>query len=366
VDNERQQKLLASMKKFNQKNKAEIFTLGNEIEEIGVIQTGIESIDKFMTGFKKGGHTIIYGAYSVGKTALILMAIANAQKQGFTVCYINTEKPIDPERFRFFGINMDTFVYIEAPENAEIALEALRTLSKDKVIDLFVIDSTNGLCPKSVQEDNKGNERALEKNNVAALPKALSEFYNAVNAHVFRARAAVVWVGQMRTKGIGSYVVRNGLTGGNAQNFFAYQIVAMKRGERTNNPVNKVKHYFLEGDKLRYKTEDEECGFSVILKLEKTNSSKSAKENSSIEIPYLYSKGFANNFVPEETFVIDGCDEDKEIITKMLVEKGIIKDEVIKKESDIIEAEGEADDEMAKMKVLEEPKKRGRKAKEQK
>ena len=369
ADNERRNKLQESLKKFNKAHKSEVFTMGNEIEEIPVIPTGIIPIDTFIGGgFKKGGHTIVYGAYSIGKTALILTAIANAQKNDMTVCYVNTEKPIEPSRFEFFGIDLNNLVYIEAPDHAEIALEALRTLTKDKVIDLFVIDSTNGLSPKAVQEDNKGNERALDKNNVAALPKALSEFYNAVNACVFKARAAVVWIGQERMKGIGSYVARNGLTGGNAQNFYAYQIIRMKKGERSNNPVAKVKHYTLdENKKLRYKTENEEVGFSVILKLDKTNSSKSLKENSIIEIPYVYNKGFVSEFIPEESFVIDGTDEEKIEIEKMLIEKGIItdtKEKVVKefeeRTKEDIESEINAKD------VIEPPKKRGRKKKNDK
>lgn len=335
MDNERKKKLLESIKAFNKKQKSEVFTLGNEIEEIPVIPTGIESIDNFIGGgFKRGGHTIIYGPFSIGKTALILMAIANAQKLGYTVCYVNTEKPIEPERFKFFGIDLNNLVYIEAPANAELALEALRTLTKDKVIDLFVIDSKDGLCPKSIQEDAKGNERALEKNNVAALPKALSEFYNAVNAHIFRARASVVWISQMRTKGIGSYVVRTGLTGGNAQLFYAYQIIAMKKGDNSNNPVKKFKKYFLDEDKLRYETISEEVGFSVRLKMEKTNSSKSVRENKEIEIPYYYDSGFTKlqilNEEPEIIIDPEASEEDKIKIETMLIDKGILPDNDIR------------------------------------
>lgn len=325
MENERRNKLLETMKQFNKNQKEEVFKLGNEIEEISVIPTGIERFDNFIGGgFKKGGHTIIYGPFSVGKTALILMAIANAQKLGYAVCYVNTEKPISPDRFIFFGIDLNNLVYIEAPSNAELALEALRTLTKEKVIDLFIIDSKDGLCPKSVQEDSKGNERALEKNNVAALPKTLSEFYNAVNAHIFKARAAVVWISQMRTKGIGSYFVRDGLTGGNAQTFYAYQIIYMKKGQKTNNPVKKFKEYWIRpDDKIRYETKSEDIGFSVVFKLDKTNSSKSVKENTELEIAYYYESGF--NLPPKHDEEIridsDANEEQRKIIEDYLKEK---------------------------------------------
>ena len=64
MESERQKKMQDSMKSFNKKQKAEIFTMGNEIEDIPVIPTGIESIDGFIGGgFKRGGHTIIYGHF---------------------------------------------------------------------------------------------------------------------------------------------------------------------------------------------------------------------------------------------------------------------------------------------------------------
>jgi RecA/RadA recombinase len=326
--NERRKKLMETIKGFNKKNKSEVFTLGKEISSYGVNSIGIESIDNFIGGgFKRGGHTIVYGAYSVGKTALVLTTIANAQKEGKLVCYVNTEKPIDVERFEYFGINLEDMVYIEAPEDAEKALEALRTLCKGKVIDLFVIDSTNGLCPKSVQETSTGAERGLDKKNVASLPMTLSNFYNVVNAHVFRSKASVVWIGQTRTKGIGSFFAHQGLTGGNAQEFYAYQIIYLRKGQKSNNPVEKRKEYRLEDGKLKYKTVSDECGFSVVAKIIKTNSSKSAKTNQEIEIPYYDETGFYP--LPERdmpiTIAPDMTPSQKEEIIQILKEKGVLE-----------------------------------------
>lgn len=332
MDNERRKKLMATIKKFNKDQKSEVFTLGNEIETLEVIPSGVEQFDNFIGGgFKQGAHTIIWGNYSVGKTALILTAIANAQKLGKLVCYVNTEKPIEPERFKFFGINLDDMLYIEAPENAEQALEAIRTLCKEKVIDLFIIDSTNGLCPISVQEEKAGKERSLEKKNVASLALTLSNFYNIVNAQVFRSRASVVWIGQARTQGIGSFFTRLGLSGGNAQEFYAYQIIYMRRGQGSNAPIQKIKEYFLDPDgKLRFQTVNETTGFSVVLKLEKTNSCKSAKEKSDIEIPFYYESGFKQlkNNSEEIPIRIDSemNDEQKQTINRLLIEKGILKE----------------------------------------
>jgi len=317
---ERRKKLDETLKQFNKTQKAEIFTLGSEIKALEVIPSGVKSVDDFIgEGFKQGAHTIVWGAYSVAKTALILTTIANAQRNGKLVCYVNTEKPIDPERFLFFGVNLDELVYIEAPENAEQALEAMRTLCRDKVIDVFIIDSINGLSPKSSQETKEGAERGLDKKDVSALALTLSNFYNKVNAHVFRSRSAVIWIGQARTQGIGSYFVRQGLSGGKAQEFYAYQIIQMRRDEKSNNPVRPIRVYSLnEKGKLSYKTVTEDIGFGIVMKLEKTNSSKSAKEKSELHVPYYYSTGF--KAPSEETLEIriEGTEDEKDCIKEML------------------------------------------------
>lgn len=327
---EKRKKLNETLKGFNKKHKAKIFTMGNEIEELEVIPTGVKKVDDFLGGgFKKGAHTIIWGLFSVGKTALILTTIANAQKEGKLVCYVNTEKPIEPERFEFFGINLDEMVYVEAPENAEQALEAMRTLCKEKVIDLFIIDSTNGLCPKSVQEDKGGKERSLEKKNVAALALTLSNFYNTVNAYVFKSRAAVVWIGQARTQGIGTFFTRMGLSGGNAQEFYAYQIVMMRKGQNANAPIQKIKEYFIDPDnKIRFTTIKEPIGFDAVLKLTKTNSCKSVKENTELNIPFVYEKGFVDSIEETDEVPIridpEMTEEQKLTISQYLMEKNIV------------------------------------------
>lgn len=369
MNNVRREKLMETMKSFNKSQKSEIFTLGDSIVDCPLIPTGIKEIDKYIGGgVKQGAHTIWYGQYSVGKTALVLTTIANAQKQGKLCCFVNTEKPIDRERFEFFGVNLSELVYIEAPESAEQALEAMRSLCKDKVIDLFIIDSTNGLSPKSSQEDAKGNERSLEKKDVAALALVLSNFYNKVNSFVFKAKAAVIWIGQTRTQGIGTFFTKQGLSGGNAQNFYAYQIMYLRRAQKSNNPTRKVRSYFLDPDgKLRYQTIDEEYGYSVVLKLEKTNSSKSGIEKSEIEVPYYRETGF--NSCPEKELEIRidaENEEQKEVIKKMLIEKGVIELKV--DDSIVEEVKAEETEEVCELiepkeEVKIEIKKRGRKKK---
>jgi len=131
--NERRKKLLETMKQFNKNQKEEVLSFGNESEDLGIINTGIKSIDNFLGGgTKRGTFTIFWGSCSVGKTSLTLQTIANAQKEGQICCYINLEKPIDKERFEFFGVNLDELVLVNHCKNAEQALEIIRIITYPK------------------------------------------------------------------------------------------------------------------------------------------------------------------------------------------------------------------------------------------
>lgn len=348
MENERKKKLVETMKKFNKNNKEEILSFGNEKTDSGVVATGIEKIDNFLGGgTKKSTFTILWGSFSSGKTSLVLTEIANAQKRGEICCYINLEKPIDKERFEFFGVNLDELVLCEFPNNAEKALEVIRALCKEKVIDLIVIDSIQGMAPKDSKENKGGKERSLEEKEIATLARTMSKFFPVVGSDVFNAGASVVFIGQVRVGGIGSFFTHAELTGGEAQKFYAYQIVFMRKGSKANNPKKKFKEYFLDDKgKLRYQTKTEDIGFSVVMRMDKTNSSKSAKEYQEIEIPFYYDSGFKTIEInDEEEIRIDKemPEVEQEKVKEMLIEKGILIDN-----SKIIITDGE--------KILEESK----------
>ena len=107
---------------------------------------------------------------------------------------------------------------------------------------------------------------------------------------------------------------------------WANQMIFIRNGQGADAPMNEQKRYFLDKeDKLRYKTEKIKVGFDSVMKLEKTKSSKSAKENSVIHVPFLYKDVFVNEFNPtNQDIEITGTDEQKEKIKEELHQKGIL------------------------------------------
>jgi len=332
MDNQRKQKLLETMKKFNKDQKEEVLFFGNEIENQEVISTGIKSIDNYIGGgVKRGTHTILWGDFSTGKTSLALQIIGSAQKEGKICAYINLEKPVDNERFEALGVNLKDLIRADCTKNAEQALNIVKTLCKEKVIDLIIIDSIQSLSPKA-ENENKGKQRELDEKTIAELARTMSEFCRRVNADIYKAKAGIIWIGQVRTN-IGSFFSGSILTGGNAIKFYAYQIVFMRKGQNSNAPVKKFKRYWLDPDeKLHYQTVEETIGHDAVFRMDKTNSSKSVKEKTEGHFPFLAHQGFVDEFNPNEDIEIqidpEAPEPEKEKIKEQLIEKGILPSDV--------------------------------------
>jgi len=326
--NERRQKLLETMKQFNKGQKGEILSFGNEAQDKEVIPTGIKTVDKFIGGgTKRGTFTVIYGGEKVGKSTLVLQAISNAQKDNKLCCYIDLEHTFDKKRAISLGINLEELVLAEKCENAEQALEIIRTLCKQKVIDLIVVDSIQAMSPKNEQE-NKGKERELASKEIAELARTLSKFFRVVSPDVFNAQASVIMIGQIRIAGIGSFYTHADLSGGEALKHWAFTRCFVRRGQKSDSPITKIKEYFIDPEsKIRYITKKEELGFDVVIKLEKTKSSKSVKEGSEVHIPFLFDKGFVDEVEQNEDIPIridsDATEEQRKKIEDYLKEKKV-------------------------------------------
>lgn len=369
MQNERKLKLLETMKSFN-KIQGEILSFGTESEEKEVLPTGVTSFDNFIGGgTKRGTFTVIYGGQSVGKSTLVLQAIANSQKNGLICCYIDLEHTFEKDRAIALGVNLNELILAEKCDHAEQALEIIRTLTKEKVVDVVVVDSIQAMATIGEKETKAGKDKALTDKTIAELARVMSEFFKRVAPDVFNAKASVIMIGQIRIAGIGSFFTHASMSGGEALKHWANTRCFIRKGQNSDAPVSKFKCYFVDPEnKIRFTTQKKEIGFDTVIKLEKTKSSKAEKEGSEIHLPFLYSQGFVSE-IKEETdlpVVIDAKnDEERKLIEAYLIEKkpedaiklGLIKEEL--KNEDLVQVQEEVPI------VVEEPKKkRGRKSKQ--
>src|ERR1700679_3414608 len=140
--------LVAMDKQFG---KGTVLRLGaNSVVPVSVISSGCLSIDVALGvgGFPRGRVVEIFGPESSGKTTLALQLIAQAQKAGGVVAFIDAEHALDPIYARKLGVDIDNLL-ISQPDTGEQALEITAALVQSGAIDVAVIDSVAALVPKA-------------------------------------------------------------------------------------------------------------------------------------------------------------------------------------------------------------------------
>ena len=80
----------------------------------------------------------IYGPESSGKTTLALHIVAEAQKRGGEVAFIDAEHALDPSYARALGVDIDSML-ISQPDTGEQGLEICEALVRSGAIDLSLI-----------------------------------------------------------------------------------------------------------------------------------------------------------------------------------------------------------------------------------
>lgn len=291
--NERKKQLIETMKKLNKTMGEEYLTFAEEMAKPEVLNTGIVEVDKLIGGLRCGHTTVIYGANSSGKSTLVYQTIANLQKQNKICALIDMEHSFEPERATQLGIDLKELILVQTCTNAEQAMDIIITLCKEKAVDFIALDSIHALSPKQEQETKKGVVKSMEDDSMALLARKLSQFFRTVGGHLFNAKIPLLLIGQCRISGIGTFIVKAGLGAGEAIKFYMYTCVFMRRGQGSDAPMEKIKREVVtpDGDTLM-KTFNEPMGFDAVLKLEKSKSSNSAKENTDIHIPFYYETGF--------------------------------------------------------------------------
>ncbi len=125
---------------------------------VETIPTGAPSLDLALGvgGLPKGRVVEIFGPEASGKTTLALHVVAEAQKQGNKVAFIDAEHALDPIYARNIGVDVNN-LYISQPDYGEQALEIVDTLVRSGVFGVIIVDSVAALVPRAEVEGNMGD-----------------------------------------------------------------------------------------------------------------------------------------------------------------------------------------------------------------
>ena len=130
----------------------------NTVSNVEAISTGSLALDLALGigGLPKGRIIEIYGPESSGKTTLALHVLAQAQKAGGEVAFIDAEHALDIGYARALGVNVEDML-VSQPDTGEQALEITEALVRSGAIDVIVVDSVAALVPRAEIEGEMGD-----------------------------------------------------------------------------------------------------------------------------------------------------------------------------------------------------------------
>ncbi len=212
------------------------------IKDVEVISTGSLSLDIALGigGLPKGRIIEIFGPESSGKTTLALSAIAQAQKKGGVVAFIDAEHALDVNYAKKLGVNIEDLL-ISQPDNGEQALEITETLVRSGAIDVLVVDSVAALVPRAEIEGEMGDS------HMGLQARLMSQALRKLTASINRSNTLVIFINQIRMKIGVMFGNPETTTGGNALKFYASvrldvrRIGAIKNGEDVTGNRTAVK-----------------------------------------------------------------------------------------------------------------------------
>ncbi len=176
--------------------KGSIMKLGDhQHQKVAVIPTGSITLDIALGigGLPRGRISEIYGPEASGKTTLCLHVIAEAQKQGGTVAFIDAEHALDPQRAETIGVNLDDLI-ISQPDTGEQALEITETLIRSGAVDVICVDSVAALVPKAEIEGEMGDAM------IGVQARLMSQAMRKLTSAIAKSKAVVIFTNQLRMK----------------------------------------------------------------------------------------------------------------------------------------------------------------------
>ena len=197
--------------------KGSVMRLGDRPEmNVDAIPTGSLALDAALGigGLPKGRIIEIYGPESSGKTTLALHVVAEAQKRGGEVAFVDAEHALDPTYAEAIGVDIDSML-VSQPDTGEQALEITDALVRSGAIDVVVVDSVAALVPRQEIEGEMGDAF------VGLQARLMSQALRKLAGTIAKTNCIVIFINQLRMKIGVMYGNPETTTGGNALKFYA-------------------------------------------------------------------------------------------------------------------------------------------------
>ncbi len=199
------------------------------------IPTGSMTLDMALGigGVPKGRIVEIYGAESSGKTTVALQIVAEAQKAGGEVAFIDVEHALDPVYAKALGVDIDNML-VSQPDCGEQALEIAEALVRSGAIDCIVVDSVAAMVTKAEIDGEMGDT------HVGQLARLMSQAMRKLTSVISKSNCVAIFINQIREKIGVIYGSPETTPGGRALKFYASVRIEVKKGETIKNGAEVV------------------------------------------------------------------------------------------------------------------------------
>lgn len=235
--NEKDRAMEEAMKQINKKygSRAIIKMDGSEKTNIEAISTGCFSLDYIFGcgGIPVGRITEIFGNEGSGKSVMAMFMIAQAQKQGLRVAWVDSEFSFNTFFASTIGVDVSKLI-LNQPTTGEEALDVVDKLASTNSLDIIVVDSVAALVPQ------KELEGEILDQGMALQARMMSKALRVITGNLSRTKTAVIFINQLRER-IGIFWGPKELTaGGKALRFYSSVRLEVKKGKNIVGENNEV------------------------------------------------------------------------------------------------------------------------------
>ena len=207
--------------------KGAVMKLGANIAmQVDAIPTGSLGLDLALGigGVPRGRIIEVFGPESSGKTTLALHILAEAQKKGGEVAFIDVEHALDPAYAEALGVNINELL-VSQPDTGEQAMEICEALVRSGAIDAIVVDSVAAMVPRAEIEGEMGDS------HVGLQARLMSQAMRKLTSVIGKTNTVCVFINQLREKVGIVYGNPEVTTGGRALKYYSSVRIDIRRVE---------------------------------------------------------------------------------------------------------------------------------------
>ena len=180
-------------------------------------------------GVPRGRIVEIYGPESSGKTTLALHILAEAQKRGGEVAFVDAEHALDPGLCRRPSAWTSTPCWSPSRTPASRRWRSRDALVRSGAMDVVVVDSVAALTPRAEIEGEMGDAF------VGLQARLMSQALRKLAGSIAKTNCVVIFINQLRMKIGVMYGNPETTTGGNALKFYSSVRMDVRRIEAIKN-----------------------------------------------------------------------------------------------------------------------------------